>query len=60
MAIIEVINVVGFPIAVSVALFWLNRETIQANKQTESELRTAIQDNTNVMRELVIIIKEMK
>lgn len=55
---VELINVVGFPIAVCIALFWFNRELIIANRQTENEFRIALQQNTEVMRELVGIIKE--
>lgn len=57
MAMVEVINVVGFPIAVAIALFWLNRETIQANKETEKELRNALEQNTQVMREVLHQLK---
>ena len=54
----ELINVVGFPIAVCIALFWFNRELINTNRQTETEFRIALQQNTEVMRELVGLIKE--
>lgn len=55
---VELINVVGFPIAVCIALFWFNRELINTNRQTETEFRIALQQNTEVMRELVGLIKE--
>ena len=58
MTMIEIINVVGFPIAVSIALFWVNRELIKDNRETEDEFRLTIQQNTDVMRELIQLIKE--
>lgn len=58
MSIVELINVVGFPITVSIALFWYNREIMKDNKETETEFRQTINQNTEVMRELVTLIKE--
>lgn len=58
MSIVELINVVGFPITVSIALFWYNREIMKDNKETETEFRQTIHQNTEVMRELVTLIKE--
>lgn len=58
MAGVEIINVVGFPIAVCIALFWFNRELINTNRETENEFRQALQQNTDVMRELVTLIRE--
>ena len=60
MSMIEFINVVGFPIAVSVALFWYNREIMKDNKETEIEFRKALEHNTEVMRELISLIKGQK
>jgi len=58
MAAIEIINVVGFPIAVCIALFWFTNQMIKDNRKTEAEFRQALQQNTDVMRELVILIRE--
>lgn len=58
MALVEVINVVGFPIAVCIALFWFNNQMIKDNRTTETEFRNALQANTEVMRELVLLIRE--
>lgn len=55
---VELINVVGFPITVSIALFWYNREMMKENKLSENSFRETLQQNTEVMRELVILIKE--
>lgn len=58
LSMVEFINVVGFPISVSIALFWYNREIMKDNKVTESEFRKALEQNTEVMRELVSLIKD--
>lgn len=58
MTTVELINVVGFPITVSIALFWYNREMMKENKLSETSFRETLQQNTEVMRELVILIKE--
>lgn len=60
MSTVEIINVVGFPITVSIALFWYNREIMKDNKITETEFRQALNQNTEVMRELVTLIKGQK
>lgn len=60
MSTVELINVVGFPITVSIALFWYNREIMKDNKITETEFRQALNQNTEVMRELVTLIKGQK
>lgn len=57
MSVVEFINVVGFPITVSVALFWYNREMMKDNRTAEDSFRSTIQQNTDVMRELVTLIK---
>ena len=58
LSMVEFINVVGFPISVSIALFWYNREIMKDNKVTETEFRQALNQNTEVMRELVSLIKD--
>jgi uncharacterized protein YcfL len=58
MAAVEIINVVGFPIAVCIALFWFNNQMIKDNRQTENEFRLVLQRNTEVMVELINLIKE--
>ena len=60
LSMVEFINVVGFPIAVSVALFWYNREIMKDNKIAESEFRQALNQNTQVMQELISLIKDKK
>ena len=52
-AIVELINGVGFPIAVCIALFWFNRETIREQQKLLVELKDIIRDNTEVMKDLI-------
>ena len=52
-AIVELINGVGFPIAVCIALFWFNRETIREQQKLLIELKDIIRDNTEVMKDLI-------
>ena len=56
-AIVELINGVGFPIAVCIALFWFNRETIREQQKLLIELKDIIRDNSEVMKDLVDEIK---
>lgn len=53
----ELINGVGFPIAVSIALFWFNRDTIKEQQISLAELKDIIRDNSEVMRNLIDEIK---
>lgn len=59
-AIVDLINVVGFPIAVCIALFWFNRETIKEQQKLLIEFKDIIRDNSEVMRDLVDEIKRGK
>ena len=52
-AIVELINGVGFPIAVCIALFWFNRDTIREQQKLLVELKDIIRDNTEVMKDLI-------
>ena len=56
-AIVELINGVGFPIAVCIALFWFNRDTIREQQKVLIELKEIIRDNSEVMKDLVEEIK---
>ena len=55
--IVELINGLGFPIAVCVALFWFNRDTIKEQQKLLVELKDIIRDNSEVMRDLIDEIK---
>ena len=52
-AVVELINGVGFPIAVCIALFWFNRETTREQQKLLVELKDIIRDNTEVMKDLI-------
>ena len=56
-AFMELINGVGFPIAVCIALFWFNRDTIREQQILLNELKDIIRDNSEVMRDLIEEIK---
>ena len=56
-AIVDLINGVGFPIAVCIALFWFNRETTREQQKLLTELKDIIRDNSEVMRDLIDEIK---
>ena len=60
MTTVELINVVGFPITVSIALFWYNREMMKENRLSETSFRETLKQNTEIMRELVNLIKEQR
>jgi len=48
---VEIINNLGFPIAVCIALFWLYREMLKNQTQLLSEFKDTIRDNTEMMRD---------
>ena len=56
-AIVELINGVGFPIAVCIALFWFTRDTMREQQKLLIELKDIIRDNSEVMKDLVDEIK---
>lgn len=55
--IIGLINGVGFPIAMCVALFYLNNFTLKAQQKALNELQVSIQNNTNATNNLANSIK---
>lgn len=55
--VIELVNGVGFPIAMCVALFWLNNFTLKAQQQALVELKASIQANTTATNNLAESIK---
>ena len=59
-ALIDLINSVGFPIAVSIALFWINLQTIKEQHKLLIDFKDIIRDNSEVMRDLVDEIKRGK
>ena len=59
-SIVELISGVGFPIAVCIALFWFNRDTIREQQKLLIELKDIIRDNSEVMKDLIDEIKRGK
>lgn len=49
----ELVNQIGFPIAVCVALFWLNRETVRHYEKLLLEFKSTIDRNTEAMNKLI-------
>ena len=56
-AVVELINGVGFPIAVCIALFWFNMNIIREQQKLLIELKDTIRDNSEVMKDLIDEIK---
>lgn len=48
--IVELVNGVGFPVSVCVALFWSNRETTKQHVSVIREFREIIQENTETLK----------
>ena len=48
---IELINVLGFPIAVCLALFYINREMMIQQQKLLTEFQNTVRDNTEMMRD---------
>lgn len=51
-AIIQVIQTLGFPIAVAIALFWQNTKMQEQHKEELSKLTQALNNNTVALTEL--------
>ena len=49
---IELVNSAGFPIAMCVALLWINRENMITQQRLMENLDTAIEENTKVLNTL--------
>lgn len=59
-AIVQFINGVGFPIACCVALFFQNNKQAENHTKEMAELKTVIENNTLVLRELVTKVDDIK
>ena len=53
----NLISTVGFPIAVSCALFWYINKQGESHKDEIDALRETINENTNILHELKELIK---
>lgn len=49
---VELINVVGFPVAVCIALFYVIREMSKNHKETILEFKNSIDQNTKALNNL--------
>ena len=61
--VMELINVLGFPIAVCLALFYINREMMIQQQKLLTEFQNTVRDNTEMMRDTneltKILIREL-
>lgn len=55
---VELINTVGFPIAMCIALFWFCNKTLNGQQELLNEFKDTLRDNTEVLRELSQQIKK--
>lgn len=58
--IITLINGVGFPIAMCVAMFYLNNFTLKAQQQALIDLQVMITNNTNATNNLAESIRRVQ
>lgn len=49
----ELINIVGFPIAVCIALFYIMREMSKNHKETILEFKRSVDQNTQALNQLI-------
>lgn len=56
----EFISNVGFPIAVTGALFYQMSKTGEANQRTFQEFKLIIQENTSSIHQMESVVKELK
>jgi hypothetical protein len=58
--VVQFINGVGFPIACCVALFYQNNKQAENHTKEMTELKTVIENNTLVLKELATKVDDMK
>lgn len=56
----ELINTVGFPIAVTVALFWQNYKNHEMYNKTFTEFKEVIKHNSNSLEKLTELVNDIK
>ena len=54
---VEIINSVGFPIGMCVALFWFSNNTLKAQQDLLNQFKDTIRDNTEALRQLAEKVK---
>lgn len=50
--IVELINSVGFPIGMCIALFWFCSNTLKGQQEILDQFKDTIRDNTEALRQL--------
>ena len=50
--VINLINDLGFPIAVCIAMFWLNNKQVEQHKEEMAKVTDALNNNTLALTEL--------
>jgi hypothetical protein len=50
---IEMVNMIGFPIAACIALFWMNREQAKYYRQLLKDFQDTIDYNTKAINQLI-------
>ena len=55
--IVELINSVGFPIGMCIALFWFCSNTLKGQQDLLNQFKDTIRDNTEVLRQLAEKVK---
>lgn len=50
---IEMVNLIGFPIAACMALFYMNREQQKYHRELLTEFRSSIDNNTKAINHLM-------
>lgn len=56
--IVELINSVGFPIAMCIALFYMNNGALKTQQQTLTEIQQVVKTNTAAMENLTDQLKD--
>ena len=49
---VEIINSVGFPIGMCIALFWFCQNTLKGQQELLNQFKDTIRDNTEALRQL--------
>lgn len=56
-AITQIVSTLGFPIVCAAALFWYINKQEERHKSEMDSMRTALNDNTNILSELKELIR---
>jgi FtsZ-binding cell division protein ZapB len=58
--VVELINSVGFPIAMCIALFYMNNGALKTQQQTLTEIQQVVKGNTAALENLTDHIKDKR